>query len=87
MNMRRLLTGVCGVAICASFFGPGAHAAAQPDSVAAQTLRDEPKPAKKPLYDESADAKQQIAAALAKAKRENRRVLIQWGGNWCSWCI
>lgn len=42
---------------------------------------------KKKVYDENADAKQQIAAALAKAKKENRRVLIQWGGNWCGWCI
>jgi len=44
--------------------------------------------AKRPkVYDEEADAKQQIAAALAKAKRENQRVLIQWGGNWCPWCL
>lgn len=42
---------------------------------------------KSKLYDVNADAKQQIAAAVAKAKRLNRRVLIQWGGNWCSWCI
>jgi thiol-disulfide isomerase/thioredoxin len=42
---------------------------------------------KKPVYDEKADAKQQIAAALKKAKAENQRVLIQWGGNWCGWCI
>jgi uncharacterized protein YyaL (SSP411 family) len=59
---------------------------------AAMTPGDQPaaaKPAKAkaPLYDVNADAKQQIAAALAKAKKENRRVLIQWGGNWCSWCI
>jgi thioredoxin-related protein len=39
------------------------------------------------VYDEAADAKQQIAAALAKAKRDNQRVLIQWGGNWCPWCL
>jgi thioredoxin-related protein len=43
--------------------------------------------AKKPIYDEKADAKVQIEAALAAAKRQNRRVLIQWGGNWCSWCL
>jgi len=42
---------------------------------------------KKKLYDEAADAKVQIAEAVAKAKKNNRRVLIQWGGNWCSWCI
>lgn len=39
-----------------------------------------------PLYDESADARRQIAEALARAKRENRRVLVQWGANWCGWC-
>lgn len=37
-------------------------------------------------YDESAVASEQIDAALAKAKKENRRVLIQWGANWCGWC-
>ena len=42
---------------------------------------------RKPVYDEKADAKAQIQAALAKAKKENRRVLIEWGANWCSWCI
>lgn len=44
------------------------------------------KAAEKP-YDESADASQQISLALSRAKKENRRVLIQWGGNWCGWCL
>lgn len=38
------------------------------------------------IYDESADARHVIDAALAKAKGENQRVLIQWGANWCGWC-
>ncbi len=42
---------------------------------------------KVPVYDEKAVGSEQIAAALARAKRENRRVLVQWGGNWCHWCI
>src|SRR5580693_9826772 len=42
---------------------------------------------KQPVYDEKANAKELIDAALIAAKRENRRVLIQWGGNWCSWCL
>lgn len=42
---------------------------------------------RQPIYDEKADAAKDIAAALSKAKRENRRVLIQWGGNWCGWCF
>lgn len=39
------------------------------------------------IYDEKADAKALINTALDSAKRENRRVLIQWGGNWCHWCV
>jgi thiol-disulfide isomerase/thioredoxin len=37
-------------------------------------------------YDETADASRQIAEALARAGKENKRVLIQWGANWCGWC-
>lgn len=49
----------------------------------------EAKPAPAPqvqVYDEKADAKADVDAALARAKRENKRVLIQWGANWCVWC-
>lgn len=47
---------------------------------------DEDQKAPEPIYDTSADAKQQIADAMASARKENRRVLIQWGANWCGWC-
>jgi thiol:disulfide interchange protein len=43
-------------------------------------------PEKKPIYDEAADAREQIGAAIARAKKENKRVIIQWGANWCGWC-
>ncbi|WP_462221962.1 thioredoxin family protein, partial [Ferruginibacter sp.] len=39
------------------------------------------------LYNPWADAAKDIAAAIKKAKAENKYVLIQGGGNWCSWCI
>jgi thioredoxin-related protein len=59
--------------------------AQQPDAPAvapAKPVRsDKPK-----IYDEKADVKAQIAAAVSKAKKENQRVLVQWGGNWCGWC-
>ncbi|MEK6703824.1 MAG: thioredoxin family protein [Planctomycetota bacterium] len=72
----------------------GSHAFAQeaprPLSIQPATPAEQPgtvKAAKKAVYDESADGKKQIEAALAKAKKNNRRVLIQWGANWCGWCI
>ena len=39
------------------------------------------------IYNPQADAKAEIKAAVAKAKKENKHVFIQIGGNWCSWCI
>ncbi|MCZ6603434.1 MAG: thioredoxin family protein [Planctomycetota bacterium] len=38
------------------------------------------------IYDEQADAKAEIARAVAKAKKDNKRVLVVYGGNWCHWC-
>lgn len=39
------------------------------------------------LYDTAANAEKDIAAAIKKARAENKFVLLQGGGNWCSWCI
>jgi thioredoxin-related protein len=41
----------------------------------------------KKLYDPQANAAVDIAAAVKKAGAENKHVLLQAGGNWCSWCI
>jgi thioredoxin-related protein len=41
----------------------------------------------KKLYNPNADAAKDIAEAVKKAAAENKYVLIQAGGNWCSWCI
>ena len=43
--------------------------------------------AQEKLYHPDADAAMDIAAALKKAKAEHKYVLLQGGGNWCSWCI
>ena len=38
------------------------------------------------IYDAKADAKIQIAQALNEARTENKRVLLQFGANWCLPC-
>ena len=39
-----------------------------------------------PVYDESADAPTQVAQALAKAKADNKQLMIVFGANWCGDC-
>ncbi|MCB2203719.1 thioredoxin family protein [bacterium] len=41
---------------------------------------------KQKLYDPEADAMAQVDEAVHRAEREQKHVLIQVGGNWCSWC-
>lgn len=43
--------------------------------------------AKALIYNPDADAKKELAEAITKAGDESKHVLIQVGGNWCSWCI
>jgi thioredoxin 1 len=38
------------------------------------------------IYPDGAQAKQDIAAALAQAGKEKKRVLLDFGGNWCGDC-
>jgi len=38
------------------------------------------------IYDDQRDPFKDATAALTLAKETNRQVLIEIGGNWCSWC-
>ncbi len=44
-------------------------------------------PLNKHLYSETADAKADIAAAQVAARRDHKRILIEFGGNWCGDCL
>lgn len=96
--MARLMGNVVAGLLCGLMAGPGAAQQVAPASVPmtplvapgaplSQAQKKAQPERRQPVYDESADAGEQIAAALAKAKKENRRVLIQWGANWCGWCV
>jgi thioredoxin-related protein len=39
------------------------------------------------IYNPAADAKKEVAAAVAKAATEGKHVFLQVGGNWCPWCV
>ncbi len=66
--------------------GSGPLLAQTPPAPAAGAGQGTTQPAKPDIYDTTADAKTQIAGALERAARENQRVLVMFGGNWCGWC-
>ena len=41
---------------------------------------------KRHLYDEQVDPKTEIAAGLRQAKAEHKRVILDFGGDWCGDC-
>jgi thioredoxin-related protein len=38
------------------------------------------------LYNPYANVDKDVKAAIAKAKKEKKQVMLQIGGNWCVWC-
>ncbi len=38
------------------------------------------------LYSPTADAEKEIAGVIKQAKAQKRMIMLQVGGNWCSWC-
>ncbi|HUR59036.1 MAG TPA: thioredoxin family protein [Opitutaceae bacterium] len=73
MNTRSL--GACLLVLV------GACMLASPRALAAAAKTNRPN-----IYNESLDGSRQVADALVTAKRENKRVLLQFGANWCGWC-
>ncbi len=39
------------------------------------------------IFDPTRDAAKDLAAGVKKAAKENKRVLVDVGGNWCGWCL
>ncbi len=55
-------------------------------AVIGQIIAPAPRPAAKHIYSDTASPKADIAVALAKAKKEHKRVILDFGGDWCGDC-
>jgi len=65
-----------------------ANSAMQPAPVVRNTPAEASQAAESgPIYDVHADAQKDIARALAQAKKENKRVLVDFGADWCPDCV
>lgn len=61
----------------------GSHSIAQTTTTQKTTAKTE----QVKLYDPTLDGMKQIKDAIAGASASGKHVLIQYGGNWCGWCI
>lgn len=41
---------------------------------------------KEQIYDPALDVKTAVKGSLDKAQKENKHILLMFGGNWCPWC-
>jgi thiol:disulfide interchange protein len=86
----RAVTALLGVATVA--YWVGLHywvrwEMSRPVPVATPAIPTQPTPVgPKHIYSETADPKADIAAALKEAKSEHKRVIVDFGGDWCGDC-
>src|SRR5262245_32111067 len=67
--------------VCVLLAVPAGHEIRQRQSADVTSL---PGPTSK--FDPGRDAAADVQAAVAEAKRTNRRVILDVGGEWCVWC-
>jgi thiol:disulfide interchange protein len=82
--MRRIVLSLLAAAMVA---GPAFAADGQGPRLKVSKLEQLPTPLPKPYADQTpAQVNAAIDAAFAKAKATNKNVIVDLGGNWCSWC-
>ncbi len=81
MPLQRLLPTFAVLALALPCFAAADAAPVDPPKVTEALKSPLPLP-----YDETADAKRQLAEALNRAKSDGKLVLADFGGNWCPDC-
>jgi thioredoxin-related protein len=90
MNVTFRIGPALGALVCLLAMGLSTPASPRDD----KPKTDEPKtadakkeaPKKPPIYNSTLDARVQLEQAVARAKRDNSRVLVMFGFEGCSWC-
>ena len=81
------MTVLLRVAAIAMAVGMGMVATGAQEAAAPPAVKPPAHPyTKKHLYDENADPNELIAAGLKQAKAEHKRVILDFGGDWCGDC-
>lgn len=85
--MQPILLVIFTLMVSANFIYIGSAYAKSPNESAPSSVSLEAElPEYSKVYDEQRNPFNDANAALALAKKTNRNVLIEIGGNWCTWC-
>ena len=79
--MKKIIFTLSIIALCAfaAFAQPGAkNTEAKPAEVKTQ---------EREKFDPTRSAAADLQAAIAKAGKENKRIILDVGGEWCVWCV
>ena len=76
--MKRPLIALAAAVLAWSCAGPAPEPQSAPETGAFRLT-----PAK---FDPDADPNADLAAAITRARASNRRIILDVGGEWCSWC-
>ncbi len=86
MAAAGIAAGLVVSACAVGFSANGVHAIRKIPNQVAGGKSEPAQVASRNIYDENADGRALIRAALAAAEMEEKLVLITWGANWCGWC-
>lgn len=87
--MKRLILTLFVLVSGFAFSQTAAVNATEADSIKAETKKksDEEKARLPKPYNPHENAEQEIADLVKIAKKENKNIILQAGGNWCIWCL
>lgn len=75
------------IAVVGIYFATrGANEAPAPSTETGTSADVAPLPTSRHIYSETADPQADISAALKQARAENKRVILDFGGDWCGDC-
>jgi thiol:disulfide interchange protein len=86
LSNLRLVACVAVVALVSFACSAGAASTTTPTSRPTAPASRAPAPSVETLYDKTADARADIDAALALAKTDGKRVMLDFGADWCPDC-
>lgn len=65
----------------------GAQITTEAEKIEAKKIKEAEMATYQKPYREAENAEQKISKLIEKAKKENKNIILQAGGNWCVWCL